>query len=144
MIEKRKRTKSSYYGNTPEMIKIQRLNITPGNAWDKRHKKEMKLNCWWEIADLDSKQIMYEGYQNKKDIEDVPKKELKDEEFLNEWWPELEIEDWEYIYKVMMKELTKEHKASILKNVYECLEEKIKREQEEREDREVIKRANRQ
>lgn len=133
-IMTKKRSRTSYHGNTPEMIKHQRLNITPGNAWDKRRKREMKLNCWWEGADLDSQQFIYEGYQNKRETDDVPKEGLKDEEYLYEWWSELEISDWEYIYKVIMKELTKEHKARILKNVYECLEEKIEKEKANREE----------
>ena len=51
----------SYYGNSPEMIKHQRDNLIPGNAWQKRRTKELRLNCWWEYGELGDKQRIFEG-----------------------------------------------------------------------------------
>ena len=87
MTKKRIRTKSSYYGNTIEAQKAQRLNLTPGNAWDKRNRKELKLNCWWWTMPLGNCQDIYELCENKRTIEDTPKGELKDEKYLDpEQW----------------------------------------------------------
>ena len=75
----------SYHGNSPEMIKHQRDNLIPGNAWQKRRTKELRLNCWWEYGELGDKQRIFEGYENKRDLKDIPKEELKNEEYLNNW-----------------------------------------------------------
>jgi len=32
----KKRSKSPYYGNTPEMIRRQRVNLILGNRWQKK------------------------------------------------------------------------------------------------------------
>lgn len=38
MIKRKKRTKKSYYGNTPEAINRQMANLSPGNSFAKRKK----------------------------------------------------------------------------------------------------------
>jgi len=126
------RNAQSYLGNTAEARKRQRANLTPGNAWDKRHKKEMRLNCWWEVFSLKDIQYIYEMYINERVIKDTPKEELKDEKFLNAWWEGLTIEDKEWIYKWDLKAYPKETQSEILKEIYKCLEEKIKEEKKVR------------
>lgn len=131
---KKKRTKSSYYGNTPEAIARQRQNLIPGNAWNKRQKKEMRLDCWLETLPLENIQEIYEQVENNRFLKETPKEELKDEEYLLDWWQEKDVEDKENIYKYMMKNyFLLEDREAILKIVYECLEEKIKKEEDQRE-----------
>ncbi|GAI30437.1 unnamed protein product, partial [marine sediment metagenome] len=93
------RNAKSYYGNTAEARKRQRANLIPGNAWDKRRRKKLRLDCWWEVMPLGNIQEIYEMYVNKRVIEDTPKREIKDEKYLDEWWEELTIEDKEWIHK---------------------------------------------
>jgi len=113
------RNAGSYYGNTPEMIKRQRSNLIPGSKYQKKEIQEARLNCWWEGGDLESKQFMFEGYENKE--------ELKSESYLDNWWAELELEDKKHIYKVMMAELTSKEKIPILEHMQECLKEKLEK-----------------
>ena len=96
----------------------------PGNTWQKETEKS-RLDCWWEGADLESQRFMFEGYKNNRAIEDTPKGELKTEEYLNNWWGELELKDKKFIYKAMMDPLSKEEKTPIFKNIEECLKEKL-------------------
>ena len=124
-MARRSRSAESYYGNTAEAKKNQRGNLIPGNAWQKREIKELRLNCWWECALLGDKQFMFEGYENNRSDEDVPEKEQKSEKWLDGWWGELDLKDKEYIYWSMMDPLSKEEKAPILEEVRELLEKKL-------------------
>jgi hypothetical protein len=99
MVRKSERSAESYTGNTPEAKKRQRANLIPGNIWDKRHRKELKLNCWWWTFPLGNIQDIYEMWTNERGIEDTPKSELKDEEFLDVWWENLTLENKEFIKK---------------------------------------------
>ena len=125
------RRAESYYGRTEQAKKNQRGNLIPGGTWQKKRTKELRLDCWWEGADLESKQFMFEGYENNRDPEDIPKRESKDEKFLDDWWSDLELgnknegEGKKFIYWWMMSGLEKEQKASILKHTQECLKEKL-------------------
>jgi len=125
------RRAESYYGRTEQAKKNQRGNLIPGGFWQKRKTEELRLECWWEGADLESKQFMFEGYENNRDIKDTPKRELKNEEFLDEWWADLELGDKSkgegkrFIYWWIMNGLEQEQKAPILKNTQECLKEKL-------------------
>ena len=85
------RRAESYYGRTEQAKKNQRGNLIPGGTWQKKRTKELMLDCWWEGADCESKQFIFEGYENNRDLEDVPEKKLKNEEFLNDWWDSLEL-----------------------------------------------------
>jgi len=143
MTKKRIRTKSSYYGNTIEAQKAQRLNLTPGNAWDKRNRKELKLDCWWWTFPLGNCQDIYEMYINKRTIEDTPKGELKDEEYLDDWWEELIIKDKEFIVKACKGTYRDEDEKEHKKDIYEMLEEKIKEKEIETEERRKEKEARR-
>ncbi|MBA7575721.1 hypothetical protein ES695_01215 [Candidatus Atribacteria bacterium 1244-E10-H5-B2] len=126
------RRAESYYGRTRQAKENQRGNLIPGGTWQKGKTKELMLDCWWEGADLESKRFMFEGYENNRDLEDVPKGyELKDEKFLDDWWDSLEPgnrregEGKKFIYWWTMGGLEKEQKASILKNTRKCLKGKL-------------------
>lgn len=125
------RRAESYYGRTKQAKKNQRGNLIPGGSWQKKRTEELRLECWWEGADLDSKQFMFEGYENNRDPEDIPKKKLKDEKFLNNWWDSLELgnkregEGKKWIYWWVMNWLEQELKTPILKHTQECLKEKL-------------------
>jgi len=125
------RRAESYYGRTEQAKKRQRGNLIPGGPWRKRTTKELRLDCWWEGADLESKQFIFEGYENNRDSGNVLKRELKSEEFLNDWWNDLELgsksegEGKKFIYWWIMDPLPPEQKALILKHTQECLKEKL-------------------
>lgn len=125
MVRKSVRSAESYTGNTPEARKIQRANLIPGNTWQKKHTKELKLNCWWENADLESKQFIFEGCEKGRDIDQVAKDELQEEIELDYWWEKLDIKDKKRIYDLMMDPMDKGQKVQILDNVEECLKEKL-------------------
>lgn len=130
-MAKKFRNAQSYYGRTKQAQKRQRENLIPGGTWQKRTTKELRLNCWYEGADLESKQFMFEGYENNRDPEDIPKGQLKSEEFLDDWWSDLKLgnknegEGKRFIYWWTMSGLDPEQKASILKDTRECLKEKL-------------------
>ncbi len=111
------RSAKSYCGQTPEAKENQRKNLVPGGPWQKKRTAELRLFCWWEIADLESKQFMFEGYENKRDSKDVSKKELESENYINGWWGELDLEDKKFIYKAIMDPLPPEQKALISKHI---------------------------
>lgn len=120
------RNAQSYYGNTEEARKRQRANLIPGNSWQKEKTKELRLDCWWEVLPLGNAQEIYEAYKNKRDVEDIPKMELKDDKFLNDWWTEeLTIENKEFIIKTCKGTWRKEDEETQKNNMYECLKEKL-------------------
>jgi len=118
------RSAESYYGRTGKAKENQRGNLIPGGPWQKKRIAELRLNCWWEGADLESKRFMFEGFENNRDVKDIPRGELKDEKFLNNWWNGRESVSKVYIYSGIMNELEQEQKASILKHMQECLKGK--------------------
>jgi len=117
------RSAESYHGRTDQARINQRGNLIPGGPGQKKSIEILRLKCWWNVGDLESRQFIYEGYINKRDIKDIPQEELEDEEILNAWWDELKFEERKNIYKAIMDPLTKEEKAPILKLVQECLKE---------------------
>ncbi|MBA7485342.1 hypothetical protein ES707_20887 [subsurface metagenome] len=119
------RSAKSYYGRTPEAKENQRKNLVPGGPWQKKRIENFRLICWWGIADLETKQFIYEGYENDRDIEDVPKEELKSEKYINGWWDIVDLEDKKFIYKAIMDPLPPGQKALILKHTQKCLKEKL-------------------
>ncbi|GAI82338.1 unnamed protein product, partial [marine sediment metagenome] len=56
------------------------------NAWDKRHRKELRLECFWEDTNLKDKRMFFENFENDRDLKDVPKEELKGKKDLDTWW----------------------------------------------------------
>lgn len=126
------RRAGSYYGRTEDSRRRQRSNLIPGGTWQKRRTKELRLDCWWEFADLESKQFIFEGYEHNRDIEDVPDGELESERFLDDWWSSLrlgskrECEGKEFIYWWVMLGVEGEERTRILKHTEECLKKKLK------------------
>ncbi|MBA7556513.1 hypothetical protein ES705_49223 [subsurface metagenome] len=68
---------------------------------------------------------MFGGYINKRDPKDVSEKELKSEEYLNNWWGGLTLKDKKFLYWAIMEPLSKEEKTPIFKNIEECLKKKL-------------------
>ena len=122
----KKRSRSSYYGTTKEMIRRQRSGLIPGgNIYQKRKISEVRYNCWWEYGDLEEKRFIYEGCINKRDLKDISEKELKSEKWLNDWWGELDLKDKKFLYWAMMDPLSKEEKTPIFKHIEKCLKKKL-------------------
>ncbi|MBA7543538.1 hypothetical protein ES705_35869 [subsurface metagenome] len=122
----KKRSKESYHGKTKEMIRRQRSGLVPGgDIYKKRKISEARCNCFWEYGDIGDKRWVYGLCINKRDPKDVSEKELKREEWLDNWWGELELEDKKFIYKVIMDSFTKEEKTPIYKYIEKCLKKKL-------------------
>ena len=119
------RTRSSYWGKTKEAIKRQRAGLIPGGEYQKRNVREIRYNCFWELSLLGDKQFIFYGSTGGKEIKDIPKEELKDKKYLNDWWVLLEFEDRKHIYWSMMGPLSQEEKAPILNEIKECMEKKL-------------------
>jgi len=86
------RNAQSYYGNSEQARKNQRGNLTPGNTWQKRQIKQIRIRLFWEECDLKSKQMIYEYFENERYIDNVPKRELRGEKHIVDWWDKLELE----------------------------------------------------
>lgn len=119
------RNAQSYYGRTEQAKKRQRGNLIPGGSWQKKRIKELRLDCWWECMPLVDMQWVFEKYINERYFEDVPAGELKSEEYLDNWWGELSLEDRKDIKKILMANVRKESRSEIFKNVEKCLKEKL-------------------
>jgi len=125
------RNAKSYYGRTEQARKNQRGNLIPGGKWQKRKTEELRLDCFWEGCDLEDKRFFFEGYENNRDLENIPEGKLKSEKFLDKWWTDLEPgskckgEGKKFIYWWIMSPLPPEQKDPILKNIQECLKEKL-------------------
>ena len=131
-MAKKYRNAQSYYGNTAEARKNQRANLIPGNAWDKRNRKRLRLDCYWGEIHFKDKQDIYECWNNERLLKDTPKEELKDEKYLETWWEELTIEEKEQVYKWDISRLTKKAKLELTKDIRLSLEKKIKEERKAR------------
>ncbi|MBA7552940.1 hypothetical protein ES705_45519 [subsurface metagenome] len=125
----KKRSKESYHGNTEEMIRRQRSGLIPGgDIYQKREISEARYNCYWGYIDLKYKQFIYESwlnFDNLKDFKAIHKKELESEEYLDNWWVKLELEQKKNIYKAIMGPLTPEEKTPILEHIQKMLKEEI-------------------
>ena len=119
------RNAQSYYGNTAEARKRQRANLIPGNTWQKRRIKGLRFDCFWEYGELEGKQMIYENFENERDTKDVPKKELKDEKYLDIWWENLDLEERETINKEVMSWQKPGFKSEHLKRIQKCLKKKL-------------------
>lgn len=119
------RNAQSYYGNTPESKKRQRANLISGNTWQKKRMSELRLDCWWECMPLIDMQWVFEKYINERYFEDVPEGDLKNEEYLDDWWSGLSLENKKDIKKILMANVKKESRSEIFKNVEKCLKEKL-------------------
>jgi len=123
--KKSTRSAESYTGNTEQAKINQRRNLIPGNTFNKRRIREIKLDCWWDNGDLESKQFIFEGCEKGRDADKVPKDELAEEIEMYSWWMSLDIKNKKSIYDLTMVELFGEQKTQILAHVEECLKEKL-------------------
>ena len=121
------RNAESYLGNTAGARKRQRANLIPGNTWQKRRTQEFRVACFWEYADPRAKQMIYENFENERNIKGIPKKELKDEKYIDNWWRELVLERKISIYKKVMSGHTKESRSEIFKDMEKCLKKKLEK-----------------
>jgi len=122
------RSTESYLGNTAEARERQRANLIPGNSWHRRRTKGLRLDCFWGIISLKNRQEIFDAFDNKKDfkeIENMPKEELKDKKYLDDWWSKQELKDKIFIYKNEITTLTKESVSWLLKDMQKCLKKKL-------------------
>ncbi len=124
-MAKKFRNAQSYYGNTAEARKRQRANLIPGNTWQKRKISSLRLDCFWGYDELGGKQMIYEYFENERNIKDVPKKELKDEKYLDIWWENLDIEERKTINKEVMSWQKPGFRSKHLKYIQKCLKKKL-------------------
>ena len=116
------RTRSSYWGKTKEAIKRQRSGLILGSQ--KREGQEIRYSCFWEISTLDDKQFIFYGRMDR-NIKYIPKKELKSEAWLDNWWNRQELEEKKHLYWSIMEPFSQEEKAPILNDIQECMEKKL-------------------
>ncbi|MBA7586767.1 hypothetical protein ES695_11130 [Candidatus Atribacteria bacterium 1244-E10-H5-B2] len=127
---KKWRSAESYLGNTKQARINQRANLIPGNSWQKRRIKELRLGCFWEIIPLKNRQEIFKAFENKRGFEEIknmPKEELKGRDYLNGWWGELALESKISIYKKVMSGLTKESRSEIYRDMEKCLKGKLEK-----------------
>ncbi|MBA7512977.1 hypothetical protein ES705_04986 [subsurface metagenome] len=122
----KKRSAESYTGNTAEARKMQKSNLIPGGKDERRNIQGARYDCWWELSTLRDKQSIFEVYKNDRDSKSMPKEELRDEIYLNNWWGELALGSKMSIYKKRMSRLTKESRSEIFKDMEKCLKEKLR------------------
>ncbi len=122
---KKFRNAQSYYGNSEQARKNQRSNLTPGNSWQKREIKRLRLDCFWEYGELEDKQMIYENFENERDIGNVPKRELKQERYIDDWWLGLEPEVKEDIIKKILSWQDQKFRTRHFKRINKCLEKKL-------------------
>jgi len=123
----KKRSKESYCGNTAEARKMQRSNLIPGDQKRRRKIQGARYDCWWELSALRDKQSILKTYKNDRASKDIPKEELKGEDYLNNWWRDLSLERKISIYKKVMSGHTEESRSEIYKDMEECLKEKLEK-----------------
>ena len=119
------RSAESYYGNTEQARKNQRSNITPGNTWQKRKIGQLRSRLFWESCNLESKQMIYEYFENERMIEDVPKRELKGEKHIDNWWNRKDLEEKKSISKEVLSWQTQKFRTGFFKRINKCLEKKL-------------------
>ncbi|MBA7542032.1 hypothetical protein ES705_34348 [subsurface metagenome] len=122
---KKFRNAQSYYGNSEQARRNQRSNLTPGNSWQKREIKRLRLDCFWEYGELEDKQMIYENFENERDIGNVPKRELKQERYIDDWWLGLEPEVKEDIIKKILSWQDQKFRTRHFKRINKCLEKKL-------------------
>jgi len=125
MVKRKFRSAESYYGNSDQARQNQRANLTPGNTWQKKKIKQLRVDCWWEFGDIGDKQITYEHFENERDIKNVPKRELKHEKHIDDWWGELELEVKRDIIKKILSWQDQKFRTRHFKRINKCLEKKL-------------------
>lgn len=123
------RSAGSHYGRTEQARKTQRSNLIPGgNIYQREKVIEARIDCLWEVIAIPDLQWIFERYVNDRYFGDVPKKELKDESYLDNWWGGLDLEDKKTIYKNVMRLMIPEEKKHYSKKIEKCLKKKLKNE----------------
>jgi len=122
---KKFRSAESYYGNTPEARANQRANISPGNTSQKRKIGQLRIKLFWEYGDLESRRRIYEHFENGRVIEDVPKRELRGEKHINNWWDSLSLEEKKPIRREVLRWQTQKFRTRFFKNINRYLKEEL-------------------
>ncbi|MBA7559258.1 hypothetical protein ES695_11400 [Candidatus Atribacteria bacterium 1244-E10-H5-B2] len=125
MVKRKFRSAESYYGNTEQARKNQRSNITPGNTWQKRKIGQLRIRLFWEDGGLELKQIIYEQFENERSIEDVPKRELRGEKYIDNWWDSLSLEEKKSIRKEVLSWQTQKFRTRFFKCINRYLKEEL-------------------
>ncbi len=120
------RNAQSYYGNSEQTRRNQRANLIPGNTWQKRRIRLLKIDCFWEKeVNLEDKQMIYEDFENKRIFSDVPKRELRGEKYIDDWWLKLELEKKKDIIKELLSRQDQKFRTRHFKRINKCLEKKL-------------------
>ena len=125
MVKRKFRSAESYYGNTPEARANQRANISPGNTWQKRKIGQLRIRLFWEDGGLELKQVIYEQFENERAIEGVPKRELKHEKFLDDWWDRKDLEEKKSIRREVLSWQTQKFRTRFFKHINRYLKEEL-------------------
>ncbi len=125
MVKRKFRSAESYYGNTEQARKNQRSNISPGNTWQKRKIGQLRIRLFWEDGGLELKQVIYEQFENERAIEGVPKRELKHEKFLDDWWDRKDLEEKKSISKEVLSWQTQKFRTGFFKRMNRYLKEEL-------------------
>jgi len=125
MAKRKFRSAESYLGNTPGAKQNQRANLIPGNTWQKRKIGQLRIDCWWEYGDLEDKQITYEYFENERDINNVSKRELRGEKYIDKWWLGLELEVKEDSIKKILSWQDQKFRTRHFKRINKCLKKKL-------------------
>ena len=125
-MAKKFRNAESYYGNTEQARLNQRANITPGNTWQKRKIKLLRIDYFWEKeVNLEDKQMIYEDFENERSFSNVPKRELRGEKYIDDWWLKLELEKKKDIIKELLSRQDQKFRTRFFKRMNKCLKKKL-------------------
>ncbi|RXG63933.1 hypothetical protein ES695_14935 [Candidatus Atribacteria bacterium 1244-E10-H5-B2] len=120
------RSAGSHYGRTEQAKKIQRSNLIPGGNIGQRKKiSEARINCFWECIAVEDLRWIFEWYVNDRFYKDIPEEELKGEEYLDNWWSGLDLDDKKFIYKNATRLMIPEERNHYFKEIKKCLKKKL-------------------
>ena len=119
------RNAQSYYGNSEQARLNQRSNLTPGNSWQKRKISLYRIDCFWSFQGIEDKQMSYEYFENERMGRDVPKRELKGEKYIDNWWDNLEIEVRKDIIKKVLSWQIPKFRTWYFKRMNKCLKKRL-------------------
>lgn len=120
------RNAQSYYGNSEQARRNQRANLTPGNPWQKRKIRLLKIDCFWEKeVNLEDKQMIYEDFENERSFSNVPKRELRGEKYIDDWWLKLELEKKKDIIKELLSRQDQKFRTRLFKRINRCVKKKL-------------------
>jgi len=70
-------------------------------------------------------QMFYEEFENGRNFDNVPKRELKQEKYINNWWDNLEIEVKRDIIKKVLSWQTQKFRTRYFKRINRYLKEEL-------------------